>query len=97
MLGALSSRPDFQLLLPYTRKFYGAPSVYTWVDGNATSHEIAQGEGGEPGDPLMPALYAIAQQPALHEVQAALREGEAIFAYLDDTYIVAAPAGEGAV
>ena len=39
----------------------------------------------------MPALYAIAQQPALHEVQAALREGEAVFAYLDDTYIVAAP------
>ena len=39
----------------------------------------------------MPALYAIAQQPALHEVQAALREGEAIFTYLDDTYIVAAP------
>ena len=39
----------------------------------------------------MPALYALAQQPALHDVQAALREGEAIFAYLDDTYIVAAP------
>ena len=91
MLGALSSRPGLQPLLPYARQFYGAPSVYTWVDGNATSHEIAQGEGGEQGDPLMPALHAIAQQPALHEVQAALREGEAIFAYLDDTYIVAAP------
>ena len=39
----------------------------------------------------MPALHAIAQQLALHEVQAALREGEAIFAYSDDTYIVAAP------
>ena len=39
----------------------------------------------------MPALYALAQQPALHDVQAALREGEAIFAYPDDTYIVAAP------
>ena len=91
MLGALSSHPGLQPLLPYTRQFYGAPSVYTWVDGNATNHEIAQGEGGEQGDPLMPALYAIAQQPALREVQAALREGEAIFAYLDDTYIVAAP------
>ena len=40
------------------------------------SHDTAQGEGGEQGDPLMPALYALAQQPALHDVQAALREGE---------------------
>ena len=44
-----------------------------------------QGEGGEQGDPLMPALHAIAQQPALHDVQAAFREG------LDDTYAVVAP------
>ena len=91
MLGARSSHPDLQPLLPYTRQFYGAPSVYTWVDSNATNLEITRGEGGEQGDPLMPALYAIARQPALHEVQAALREGEAIFAHPDDTYIVAAP------
>ena len=91
MLSALHARPDLQQLLPFAHQFYGAPSVYTWIDCNATSHDIAQGEGGEQGDPLMPALYALAQQPALHDVQAALREGEAIFAYLDDTYIVAAP------
>ena len=53
--------------------------------------EAKKGEGGEQGDPVMPALYAMAQQPALHEVQPALREGEAIPAYLDDIYIVAVP------
>ena len=46
---------------------------------------------GNKGDPLMPALYALAQQPALCEVQAQLRDGEAIFAFLDDTYVVARP------
>ena len=39
----------------------------------------------------MPALYALAQQPALCEVQAQLRDGEAIFAFLDDMYVVARP------
>ena len=39
----------------------------------------------------MPALYALAQQPVLCEVQAQLRDGEAIFAFLDDTYVVARP------
>ena len=91
MLSALHAHPDLQQLLPFAHQFYGAPSVYMWIDCNATSHDIAQGEGGEQGDLLMPALYALAQQPALHDVQAALREGEAIFAYPDDTYIVAAP------
>ena len=44
---------------------------------NGTRHGIAQSDGGEQGDPLMPASHAIAQQPALHDVQAALSEGEA--------------------
>ena len=39
-----------------------------------------------PVDPLMPALYALAQQPALCEVPAQLRDGEAISAFLDDTF-----------
>ena len=51
----------------------------------------AQGEGGEQGDLLMPALYSLAQHPALQEVQEQLRYGEAIFAYFDDTYITALP------
>ena len=39
----------------------------------------------------MPALFSLAQHPALEEVQGQLRDGEAIFAYLDDTYIIATP------
>ena len=39
----------------------------------------------------MPALYALAQHEALRDLQSHLRDGEAVFAFLDDTYIVAAP------
>ena len=39
----------------------------------------------------MPALYALGQHPALHEVQQTLREGEALFAFLDDVYAVCSP------
>ena len=35
--------------------------------------------------------FSLAQRPALEEVQGQLRDGEAIFAYLDDTYIIATP------
>ena len=91
MLAALHARPELRPLLPYARQFYGAASAYTWTDGQGASHSIVQGEGGEQGDPLMPALFSLAQHPALEEVQGQLRDGEAIFAYLDDTYIIAAP------
>ncbi|OLP76330.1 132 kDa protein [Symbiodinium microadriaticum] len=91
MLSALLRHPDLRPLVPFARQFYGTPSSYTWTDDSGRSHVIAQGEGGEQGDPLMPALYALAQQPALCEVQAQLQDGEAIFAFLDDTYVVAPP------
>ena len=62
-----------------------------WQDASGQCHEVQQSEGGEQGDPLMPALYAIAQHPALAAVHAQLREGEAVFAFLDDIYVVAVP------
>ena len=37
-----------------------SPSVYTWCDDDGCPHEVIQGEGGEQGDPLMPAFYALA-------------------------------------
>ena len=43
----------------------------------------------------MPALYSLAQHAALSEAAAGLREGEAIFAFLDDTYVVSAPERTG--
>eukprot|EP00439_Symbiodinium_sp_Y106_P004033 s4727_g1.t1 len=65
---------------------------YTWLDDNGGEHEVVQGEGGEQGDPLMPALYSLAQHAALSEAAAGLRE---IFAFLDDTYVVSAPERAG--
>ena len=91
MLGAVLERPALQPLLPYVRQFYATVSTYVWTDSHGRVHDIAQGEGGEQGDPLMPALYSLAQHGALQEVQAQLLDGEAVFAYLDDIYVVAAP------
>ena len=76
-------------LLPYVRQCFASDSTYVWQDASRQSHEVRQSEGGEQGDPLMPARSAIAQQPALAAVHAQLREGEAVFAYLDDIYVVA--------
>ena len=50
-----------------------------------------QEECGEQGDPLMPALDALAQHPSFEDVQAALLPGEAVFAFLDDIYVVTVP------
>ena len=52
-------------LLPFTRMFYGRPSVYSWWDGAGRHREVRQGEGCEQGDPLAPALYALGQHDAL--------------------------------
>ena len=89
MLRALMAVPDLQPLVPLVRLFYGRPSTYLWTDDSGTVHEITQGEGGEQGDPLMPALYALAQHAGLVAAAAKLEEGERILAFLDDLYVVA--------
>ena len=91
MLDGLRSRPQLAPLLPFARQFYGTESSYVWTDDAGAEHEVLQAEGGEQGDPLMPALYAVAQHAALHAVAATLQPGEGVFAFLDDTYIVCAP------
>ena len=62
-----------------------------WTDDAGAEHEVLQAEGGEQGDPLMPALYAVAQHRALEAVAVALQPGEGLFAFLDDIYIVCSP------
>ncbi|OLP88256.1 hypothetical protein AK812_SmicGene30452 [Symbiodinium microadriaticum] len=47
-------------MLPFVRLCYGAPSTFVWTDDEGVSHLVSQGEGGEQGDPLMPALFALA-------------------------------------
>ncbi len=91
MLSGLMRMPNAQRALPFVRMFYGEASEYLWYDDEGRCHSIHQGEGGEQGDPLMPALFALGQHPALVNVRATLREGEALFAFLDDIYVVSEP------
>ena len=88
MLDGLSAMENGEKLLPFVRSFYGAPSTYLWEDEMGTTHEVRQGEGGEQGDPLMPLLFSLEQHRALVAVQARLREGERLFALLDDVYVI---------
>ena len=38
---------------------------YLWEDQEGAVHTIVQAEGGEQGNPLMPALFSLGQHPAL--------------------------------
>ena len=76
--------------MPFVR-FYDSPSTYIWEDEVGDVRHVWQGEDGEQGDPLM------GQHLALVAVQASLLEGERLFAFLDDIYIVCAPSRVGEV
>ena len=62
---ALHRMPDGDVILPFVLQFYGRPSTHLWEDEEGVVREIQQGEGGEQGDPLMPALFVLGQ----HQVQ----------------------------
>ena len=97
MLQGLQSDTSLATLSPYVRQFYGEPSTYLFYDEAGAAHEIQQGEGGEQGDPLMPALYAVGQHRALLQVHSELQAGENLFAYLDDIYLTCPPERAGAL
>ena len=78
-------------VLPFVRLFYGRQSTFLWSDAEGHVHEIQQGEGGEQGDPLMPALYALGQHRALEVARAQVQPDEILVAFLDDVYLVTAP------
>ena len=61
MLQGLMEVDGGDAALPFVRQFYGSPSMYWWTEDMGVTHEICQGEGGEQGDPLMPALYHCAK------------------------------------
>ena len=92
MLSKLLEVPKLQPLLPFVRKAYGAPSCYRWDDADGQQHQIWQHEGGEQGDPLMPLLFSLAMHNALLEVKSQLQDGEFLFAFLDDVYVISSPA-----
>lgn len=88
MLQKLRSLPNASAALPFVRLFYGRPSEYTWYDDEGCAHTILQGEGGEQGDPLMPALYSLGQHDALRHASAELHADGYLFAFLDDVFLV---------
>ena len=66
-------------------------SSYFGEDDCGETHTMSQGEGGKHGDPLMPLQFCLGQHAALAAVATELREGEKLFAYLDDLYMVCRP------
>ena len=91
MLEGLVRMEGGDQILPFVRCFYGSPSTYLWEDEMGETQEIPQGEGGEQGDQLMPMLFALGQHRALEAVQSRLRDGEKLFAFLDDVCLVCSP------
>ena len=71
--------------------WYGVTSKFKWVDSHGKGYIIEQGDGGEQGDALMPALFCLALRPALQHIHARLPPGAEIIAYLDDIYVVCNP------
>ena len=61
-------------------QFYGSPSTYLRENEEGGVHEIWQGEGGEQGDALMPALFSLGQHGTLEAIQTRLRPSEWLMA-----------------
>ena len=78
-------------VLPFVHQFYGRPSSYLWDDEDGQVDEIVQRKGGEQGDPLMPALFALGQHAALVAGQDPFFPTEKLFSFLDDIYAVVKP------
>ena len=91
MLQGLRDVPAANRCLPFVRMFYGAPSHYIWHSATGEAHIISQAQGGEQGDPLMPALFSLGQRAALRTMQQHLLPNEALLAFLDDVYVVVPP------
>ena len=82
-----SEDADRETIRPFVLQFYGHPSTHLWEDEEGVVHEIPQGEGGEQGDPLMSALFALGQHQALEAIQESLQSSETLMAFLDDVYV----------
>ena len=91
MVAKLASLPTAHRLLPFVMASYGERSCYVWNDANGTAHDVFQGEGGEQGDALMPALFCLGLHEALERSQRQFLPGEKLLAYLNDIYIVTQP------
>ena len=91
MFRGVADMCDGDKLIPFVRLFYGSPSTYLWEDDSGKVHHVQQGEGGEQGDPFMPLLFSLGMHGALVTVKSKLKEGEKLFGYLDDVYVICTP------
>ena len=87
MLGELLKLQGASAMLPFILLFYGQQSKYLWRDENDNVFTILQGDGGDQGDPSMPALFALGLNPALPMGKEKLQQGEQLLAFLDDVYV----------
>ena len=70
---------------------FGQPSLHIWEDEVGEGQDIPQGGGGDQGDPLMPLHFSLAMHPSLVSTGNLLREGEKLFVFLDDVYLICKP------
>ena len=68
MLSKLLTFLGARAMLPYLLLTYGRESSYDWVGDDGEVRQVAQAEGGEQGDPLMPLLFSLGVHEALSEV-----------------------------
>lgn len=78
-------------VLPHVRMWYGTASQGTWSDEGGVCYVVQQGEGGEQGDALMPALFFLAPRPALRSIQSRLRKRAVAVAYFGDIHFLTSP------
>lgn len=88
----LLSTPSLHPLIPFVRLWYSRTSCFLWTDDSGETHDILQGEGGEQGDPLMPALFALGQHDAIsaaaEQVSSVNGDQVHVVAFLDNLYLV---------
>ena len=84
----LMSTEGLSTLVPFVRLFYGEAAEYLWENDSGEVQTVTQGEGGEQGDPLMPALFSLGLHDSLAEARGAMHEDDWLGAYLDDVYLV---------
>ena len=95
MLEGLLRMEGGDQILPFVCVFHNNPSTCLWEDELGVTQHVAQGEGGEQGDPLMPLLFALGQHKSLVEAQARLSGNERSLAFFDDIHIASMPGGFG--
>ena len=92
--GVLRAMQDFDpALLPFVRFFYDEPAPLRYAAAAGVARLLSR-SGVQQGDPLASALFSVAIQPALLEVQATAvgdAAGAVVVAQIDDVYLVGPP------